>query len=101
MPGIYGPGRLPLDRLKRREPVVCPEDAGISSAERAGRARRFLGVIMRDRKAQFGAPYMREAAAVFAAEAGSIVGPIRSSSSDAFGNSMITPIEPVIDPGSA
>ena len=31
VPGIYGPGRLPLDRLKRREPVVCPEDAGISN----------------------------------------------------------------------
>ena len=31
VPGIYGPGRLPLDRLKQREPVVCPEDAGISN----------------------------------------------------------------------
>jgi nucleoside-diphosphate-sugar epimerase len=31
VPGIYGPGRLPLDRLQQREPVVCPEDAGISN----------------------------------------------------------------------
>lgn len=31
VPGIYGPGRLPLDRLKQREPVVCPEDAGITN----------------------------------------------------------------------
>ncbi|MEW6445522.1 MAG: SDR family oxidoreductase [Pseudomonadota bacterium] len=27
VPGIYGPGRLPLDRIKRGDPVVCPEDA--------------------------------------------------------------------------
>ena len=26
--GIYGPGRLPLDRLRRREPALRPEDAG-------------------------------------------------------------------------
>jgi nucleoside-diphosphate-sugar epimerase len=31
VPGIYGPGRLPLDRLKQREPMVCPEDAGITN----------------------------------------------------------------------
>lgn len=31
VPGIYGPGRLPLERLKEREPVVCPEDAGITN----------------------------------------------------------------------
>jgi nucleoside-diphosphate-sugar epimerase len=31
VPGIYGPGRLPLDRLKQCEPVICPEDAGISN----------------------------------------------------------------------
>lgn len=31
VPGIYGPGRLPLERLKQREPAVCPEDAGISN----------------------------------------------------------------------
>jgi nucleoside-diphosphate-sugar epimerase len=31
VPGIYGPGRLPLERLKQREPVVCPEDAGITN----------------------------------------------------------------------
>jgi nucleoside-diphosphate-sugar epimerase len=31
VPGIYGPGRLPLDRLKRSEPVVHPDDAGISN----------------------------------------------------------------------
>jgi nucleoside-diphosphate-sugar epimerase len=28
VPGIYGPGRLPLDRLRRREPALQPEDAG-------------------------------------------------------------------------
>ena len=28
VPGIYGPGRLPLDRLRRGEPVLRPEDAG-------------------------------------------------------------------------
>jgi nucleoside-diphosphate-sugar epimerase len=27
VPGIYGPGRLPLERLRRGEPVVCPEEA--------------------------------------------------------------------------
>jgi nucleoside-diphosphate-sugar epimerase len=26
--GIYGPGRLPLDRLRRGEPALRPEDAG-------------------------------------------------------------------------
>ncbi|HEU4600385.1 MAG TPA: SDR family oxidoreductase [Steroidobacteraceae bacterium] len=31
VPGIYGPGRLPLDRLRAREPVVREEDAGISN----------------------------------------------------------------------
>ncbi len=31
VPGIYGPGRLPLDRLQRSEPVVRAEDAGISN----------------------------------------------------------------------
>lgn len=31
VPGIYGPGRLPLDRLKKSEPVVHPDDAGISN----------------------------------------------------------------------
>src|SRR5687768_16300227 len=31
VPGIYVSGRLPLDRLQQREPVVCPEDAGISN----------------------------------------------------------------------
>ncbi len=31
VPGIYGPGRLPLDRLRKSEPVVRPEDAGISN----------------------------------------------------------------------
>jgi nucleoside-diphosphate-sugar epimerase len=31
VPGIYGPGRLPLERLKQREPMVRPEDAGISN----------------------------------------------------------------------
>jgi len=28
VPGIYGPGRLPLDRLQRGEPVLRPEDSG-------------------------------------------------------------------------
>jgi len=31
VPGIYGPGRLPLERLRRREPTVDPDDAGISN----------------------------------------------------------------------
>ena len=28
VPGIYGPGRLPLQRLMRREPAIDPTDAG-------------------------------------------------------------------------
>lgn len=31
VPGIYGPGRLPLDRLRNGEPTVHPDDAGISN----------------------------------------------------------------------
>jgi nucleoside-diphosphate-sugar epimerase len=31
VPGIYGPDRLPLERLRKSEPVVRPEDAGISN----------------------------------------------------------------------
>lgn len=31
VPGIYGPGRLPIERLRRREPTLSPEDAGISN----------------------------------------------------------------------
>jgi nucleoside-diphosphate-sugar epimerase len=31
VPGIYGPGRLPLERLRRREPSLRLEDAGISN----------------------------------------------------------------------
>jgi nucleoside-diphosphate-sugar epimerase len=31
VPGIYGPGRLPLERLRRHEPTLAPEDAGISN----------------------------------------------------------------------
>ncbi|OOG25046.1 NAD(P)-dependent oxidoreductase [Thioalkalivibrio denitrificans] len=27
VPGIYGPGRLPLDRIRSGTPVICPEDA--------------------------------------------------------------------------
>lgn len=27
VPGIYGPGRLPLERLRRGNPVVCPDQA--------------------------------------------------------------------------
>lgn len=31
VPGIYGPGRLPLERLRRREPALHPDEAGISN----------------------------------------------------------------------
>jgi|HigsolmetaAR202D_1030399.scaffolds.fasta_scaffold00104_36 nucleoside-diphosphate-sugar epimerase len=31
VPGIYGPGRLPLERLRAREPVVHPDEAGFSN----------------------------------------------------------------------
>ena len=31
VPGIYGPGRLPLERLRQREPAIDPDDAGISN----------------------------------------------------------------------
>lgn len=31
VPGIYGPGRLPIERLRRREPTLDPQDAGISN----------------------------------------------------------------------
>lgn len=31
VPGIYGPGRLPLERLRAREPAVHPDEAGISN----------------------------------------------------------------------
>jgi nucleoside-diphosphate-sugar epimerase len=31
VPGIYGPGRLPLERLRAHEPVVHPDEAGISN----------------------------------------------------------------------
>jgi nucleoside-diphosphate-sugar epimerase len=31
VPGIYGPGRLPLARLHAREPVLSPEEAGIGN----------------------------------------------------------------------
>jgi nucleoside-diphosphate-sugar epimerase len=31
VPGIYGPGRLSLERLRAREPVVRPDEAGISN----------------------------------------------------------------------
>jgi nucleoside-diphosphate-sugar epimerase len=31
VPGIYGPGRLPLERLRKREPTLHPDDAGISN----------------------------------------------------------------------
>jgi nucleoside-diphosphate-sugar epimerase len=27
IPGIYGPGRLPLERLRRQEPAICPRDS--------------------------------------------------------------------------
>jgi nucleoside-diphosphate-sugar epimerase len=31
VPGIYGPGRLPIERLKRREPMIRHSEAGFSS----------------------------------------------------------------------
>lgn len=31
VPGIYGPDRLPVERLRRREATLTPEDAGISN----------------------------------------------------------------------
>ena len=31
VPGIYGPGRLPIERLRRREPTLNPDEAGISN----------------------------------------------------------------------
>lgn len=31
VPGIYGPNRLPLERLRRREPALHPDEAGISN----------------------------------------------------------------------
>jgi nucleoside-diphosphate-sugar epimerase len=31
VPGIYGPGRLPLERLRRREPMIRHSEAGYSS----------------------------------------------------------------------
>jgi nucleoside-diphosphate-sugar epimerase len=31
VPGIYGPGRLPLERLKRGEPMIRHSEAGFSS----------------------------------------------------------------------
>lgn len=31
VPGIYGPDRLPLDRLRKREPVVRAAEAGVSN----------------------------------------------------------------------
>jgi nucleoside-diphosphate-sugar epimerase len=31
VPGIYGPGRLPLERLQRGEPIVREEEAGFSN----------------------------------------------------------------------
>jgi nucleoside-diphosphate-sugar epimerase len=31
VPGIYGPGRLPIDRLRNQEPTLRPEDSGISN----------------------------------------------------------------------
>lgn len=27
VPGIYGPGRLPLERVRRGDPVICPDEA--------------------------------------------------------------------------
>jgi nucleoside-diphosphate-sugar epimerase len=31
VPGIYGPGRLPLEMLRRRDPIISADDAGISN----------------------------------------------------------------------
>lgn len=54
VPGIYGPGRLPLSRIHRGEPVVCPEEAPWSNrihaddlaaiALRAGEAEAPAGI---------------------------------------------------------
>jgi peptide/nickel transport system permease protein len=46
------------------------DEPGIGSAERRGRAARFLGVVMRDRKAQFGVVVL----ALFAI--GALIGPL-------------------------
>jgi nucleoside-diphosphate-sugar epimerase len=54
VPGIYGPGRLPLDRLRRGEPALRPEDAGpgnrihvddLASACAAGLERPVTGIF--------------------------------------------------------
>jgi nucleoside-diphosphate-sugar epimerase len=31
VPGIYGPGRMPIERLRAREPAIQPDEAGISN----------------------------------------------------------------------
>jgi len=31
VPGIYGPGRLPIERLQRGEPTLDPQDAGLTN----------------------------------------------------------------------
>lgn len=31
VPGIYGPGRLPLERLRKAEPTLCDEDARVTN----------------------------------------------------------------------
>lgn len=31
VPGIYGPGRLPIERLQRREPTLHPHEAGLTN----------------------------------------------------------------------
>jgi nucleoside-diphosphate-sugar epimerase len=31
VPGIYGEGRLPLERLRSREPAISPDEAGVSN----------------------------------------------------------------------
>ncbi|MGB5105037.1 MAG: NAD-dependent epimerase/dehydratase family protein [Steroidobacteraceae bacterium] len=54
VPGIYGPGRLPIERLQRGEPALRPEDAGpgnrihvddLVSACRAALERPVVGVF--------------------------------------------------------
>jgi nucleoside-diphosphate-sugar epimerase len=58
VPGIYGPGRLPLERLRHREPAIAPEEATpsnrihvedlvtacVAAGERASADRRIFNV---------------------------------------------------------
>jgi nucleoside-diphosphate-sugar epimerase len=49
-PGIYGPDRLPLDRLKRGDPVLRPaDDVHTNHIDAADLARLAWGALMRAR----------------------------------------------------